>query len=282
MKRILNILRKYIRLHISYLLLLYKYAMYKTDKKTFAVLFNIKAFLVRSEARLIYDGTNFNVTDKKYSWFSFKIRSQYICDTSYQNGLLKRTEYHSEVYFLKKIGFKDGDIFIDCGANVGDLKLWFILNCININYIGFEPSPVEFSCLQENVKPSKVHNVGLWKDNGELKFYISSQPADSSLIEPVAYDEVITTKVCRLDSFIDTKIKCLKLEAEGAEPEILEGLGDKLKLVEFITADLGYERGVECESTLAPVTNFLLQNNFELVDVEHKRICALFRNKGFL
>ena len=111
--------------------------------------------------------------------------------------------------FFKKINFKDGDVFVDCGANVGDLKLWFKINSININYVGFEPSPIEFKCLKNNVKPSKVHNVGLWKDNSELKFYISSQGADSSLIEPKKYEKAITINVCRLDSFFDTKIKYL-------------------------------------------------------------------------
>ena len=255
--------------------------MLKTDKKKFALLFNLKSILIGSGARLIYDGASFVITDKSFKWFSYKIRHQRQCDMAYQDGLLNRVEDLAEVYFLKKIDFKDGDIFVDCGANVGDLKLWFKLNSININYVGFEPSPVEFKCLQNNVKPSKVHNVGLWKDNSELKFYISSQGADSSLIEPEKYEKAIIINVCRLDSFFDTKIKCIKLEAEGAEPEVLEGLGDKLKLVEYVSADLGYERGIDAESTLAPVTNFLLQKNFELIDVEHTRICALFRNKNY-
>ena len=73
----------------------------------------------------------------------------------------------------------------------------------------------------------------------------------------------------------------LKLEAEGAEPEILEGLGKKIDLVEFISADLGYERGINCESTLAPVTNFLLSRGFDLIDISHGRICALYKNKAF-
>ena len=77
-------------------------------------------------------------------------------------------------------------------------------------------------------------------------------------------------------------MKCLKLEAEGAEPEILEGLGDKLSLVEYICTDLGYERGVHCESTFLAVTNFLLSKGFELIDVQHGRICVLYRNKHFL
>ena len=55
---------------------------------------------------------------------------------------------------------------------------------------------------------------------------------------------------------------------------------DKIKLVKFISADLGYERGIDCESTLVPVTNYLLERGFELINVSHGRICALYKNKN--
>ena len=90
---------------------------------------------------------------------------------------------------------------------------------------------------------------------------------------------MITSKAVRLEKFIDARIKYLKLEAEGAEPEVLDGLGDKLKLAEDVTADLGYKRGLNSESTLAPVTNYLLQNGFELIDLRGVRLCALYRHK---
>ena len=151
-----------------------------------------------------------------------------------------------------------------------------------INYVGFEPSPIEFHCLQDNVNPSKVYNKGLWNKEGELEFYINSQGADSSFIEPKKFDEKIISKVTRLEEYVTSPIKCLKLEAEGAEPEIIEGLGDKLNLIEFISADLGYERGIAGESTLVPVTNLLILKGFELIEVKHGRICALFRNKNTL
>ena len=75
----------------------------------------------------------------------------------------------------------------------------------------------------------------------------------------MSFDDKTKVPVDRLESYVSSKIKLLKLEAEGAEPEILEGLGEKLNLVEYISADLGYERGVHCESTLVPVTNYLLE-----------------------
>ena len=234
--------------------------------------------LIRSSARLSWDKESFIFTDNIFPSFKHRIRHQIQCNDAYEFGIKRRLDNLGESYFLDKINFTDGDIFLDCGANVGDLKHWFDFNSIQIDYRGFEPSPVEFQCLFENVHPSTAHNLALWNKDSEIKFYISSQGADSSAIEPNSYDKTIVVKGARLDSYINTQIKCLKLEAEGAEPEILQGLGKKIKLVEFITADLGYERGVLCESTLAPVTNFLIKNNFELIDVDHNRVSALYKN----
>ena len=164
----------------------------------------------------------FVVRDKKISSFKSKIRHQRQCNIAYEFGVRKRALSLADSYFLNEVKFNDGDTFLDCGANVGDLKIWFDLNNINVNYIGFEPSPTEFNLLKENVYPHLVHNVGLWKETGELKFFVSSQGADSSLIEPVSFEEIITVPVARLEIFISSKVKMLKLEAEGAEPEILE------------------------------------------------------------
>ena len=270
--------KNYLKFHIRLLFNVYRWIIIRTDKKLFVLLFNLKSMLIRSSARLSWDKESFIFTDNLFPSFKHRIRHQIQCNDAYEFGIKRRLNNLGESYFLEKINFTDGDIFVDCGANVGDLKLWFDFNGIQIDYLGFEPSPVEFQCLFENVQPSTAHNLALWNKDTEIKFYISSQGADSSAIEPKSYDKTIVVKGVRLDSHINTKIKCLKLEAEGAEPEILQGLGEKIKLVEFITADLGYERGVLLESTLAPVTNFLIKNNFELIDVDHDRVSALYKN----
>lgn len=273
-------LYKHLKVVLRFLSNLYKKILFKTDKSTFAALFNWKSTLIRSSTKLRWCGDSFQVTDRHVDNFSYFIRHQRQCNMAYEFGVQNRAETLANCYFFDQINFTDGDIFFDCGANVGDLKIWFGLKKININYVGFEPSPVEFNCLKKNVFPSTVHNIGLWNEDAELTFYVSSQGADSSLIELKEYDETITCKVSRLDKFVTQPIKCLKLEAEGAEPEILEGLGEKIRMVEYITADLGYERGINSESTLVPVMNYLLMNDFELIDMNHGRICALFKNKS--
>ncbi len=52
-------------------------------------------------------------------------------------------------YFLNEIPFSKNDLVIDCGANVGDKKIFFVESNISINYIGIEPSPEEFRCLKK-------------------------------------------------------------------------------------------------------------------------------------
>ena len=110
----------------------------------------------------------------------------------------------------------------------------------------------------------------MWHENGELAFYVSSENADSSLIKPPNFDEVIKVSTRRLDSIINTPVKLLKIEAEGAEPEVIKGCEKLLSQTQYITADLGYERGIDQQSTLDPVTKYLSNHGFELLEISYK------------
>jgi FkbM family methyltransferase len=207
--------------------------------------------------------------------FRHEAQAYYAC----KRGIVRRTRYLGETYFLPLIDFRAGDVVVDCGANVGELKYYFLDNDLAVEYIGNEPSPLEYRCLTENVAPSATHNVGLWDSDGALDFYVSSQMADSSLIEPPDYDEVISVPTRRLDGLLKhSAIKLLKLEAEGAEPEAIAGCEGLLDRIEYISADLGFERGVGQTSTLGAVTNYLLKRGFEIVANGQKRLTVLYRN----
>ena len=77
------------------------------------------------------------------------------------------------------------------------------------------------------------------------------------------------------------KIKLLKIEGEGAEPEILEGCRDILKRVEYISVDVGPERGVAQTSPKNDVITYLVENNFEVIlENPYHRVTVLFKNKS--
>lgn len=275
----MELIKTYIKFNIRIIYIIHRELLLKFDKTIFQHLFNLRSIICFQPSRLKWNGTFFEVSDQNLKNIKYVIRHQRQCNMAYEHGLEARAKSLSAAYFLHRVPLRDGDTIIDCGANVGDFKLALNLHVNHFNYIAFEPSPVEYKCLKQNIGNDAAHNFGLWDNDGEMNFFVSSQGADSSLIMPPSYDERIDVPVARLDRFIDNEVKLLKVEAEGAEPEVLMGLGGKLDLIHYITADVGYERGVRSESTLAPVTNYLLDHGFELVEVGRERLCALYRNK---
>lgn len=245
----------------------------------FTQLYNFRAAMKRVDVRTRFDETSKRAHVSSRN-FDIEVYPQQRA-LNFARGIEQRAKKLGTDYLLENIEFDEGDIVIDCGANTGDFKLCFQHAGVNVRYIGIEPGPREYQVMQKNTAPSETYNVGLWNEDGEMTFYVSSKGADSSLIEPPAYDSIIKVATRRLDRLVDfPRIKLLKIEAEGAEPEALEGASGLLDRIEYITADLGGERGLDQASTLAPVTNFLLSHGFELIAVNHQRIVALYRNRS--
>lgn len=195
----------------------------------------------------------------------------------------KRLAYQ---YMPDQVDFAPDDWIVDVGANTGDLTLLFSAIDCQVNYIGFEPSPGEFRALEQNLKSNAVlkeksaHQMALWHDEtAELVFYLKSAKGDSSVFPIKGATEEIKVPSARLDKVLPVrKYKLLKLEAEGAEPEILEGAEGIIREFEYVAADVGFERGVTSESTLPAVTNYLMARGFEVCAYNGARTCLLFRN----
>ena len=196
-------------------------------------------------------------------------------------GLSHRANSLNDSYLLGNIKFDRDDVVVDCGANYADL--WLTLKgCIDdMNYFTFEPGKGEFASICANASNSNNYNLGLGKENSYRKFYVNDSDADSSFIEPVKYMDVLEVETIKLDKFVKEyglkSIKLLKLEAEGFEPEILEGAINTLPIIDYIAIDGGCERGVLEEETFTFQTNFLFQNGFYLMGVNLKWSRALFR-----
>ncbi len=199
----------------------------------------------------------------------------------YQGGVKHRQSWILRDYRLPTDLIRTGDVVVDVGANIGELGLW--VNEQGGHYIAFEPDPTAYRAIQNNISVGDLYDVAVSDTNGTAEFYLSTAEADSSLFEPSDSHDVITVKTATLDSFFDEvgvppKIRLLKVEAEGKEPEVLAGALTTLGNVEYIAVDAGPERGGE--NTVPGVFNVLVGAGFEVLDCFLLRGTFLFRKKG--
>jgi FkbM family methyltransferase len=217
-----------------------------------------KVSLVINEGKIVF---LLEQKRKKFYFYSLKRGIKY-----YRLGLEHRAIEIASSYGIDNISFNKGDVVIDCGANTGDLHLY--VSGFDCEYIAFEPDPVVFKALNLNV-PEYSYNIALSDKAGDLDFFLSSDNADSSLVQPSYFTSKQLVKVKRLDDIIQRKdIKLLKIEAEGHELEVLFGASNILNIIEFIAVDGSCEKGVEKESTLEGVINYLIPLGFDIVWVD--------------
>lgn len=201
----------------------------------------------------------------------------------YKRGIGKRLDNLARSYLLDHITEPLSGAFIDCGANVGELGAFS--RARGLDYHAFEPEKLEADCCDLNNfgGAPRTNRVGLWSEDGTLKFYSKPSSADSSLFETDGYVECHTIDVRSLDSCVAEKgiddIAIIKIEAEGAEPEILSGARKSIGMSKYVTVDCGFERGKAQESTLIPVMNIMIGSGFEAVAWDRDRVTVLFRNK---
>ncbi|MGC6479563.1 MAG: FkbM family methyltransferase [Flavobacteriaceae bacterium] len=194
-----------------------------------------------------------------------------------KNGVNNRLIELQREYLTSNIELDKSELVIDIGANIGEFGKYWMEKGFKV--ISFEPDPIEFKALKLNLSDSECYNIGLWDKASELKFYSKNASGDSSFFKTNSYDRTIKLSVFPLDYFkINNEIGLLKIEAEGAEPEILKGAEKTLAKTKYVTVDVGMERGINAESTLVEVSNILYDNNFKLVNFNPKRLVLLFKS----
>jgi len=195
--------------------------------------------------------------------------------TVYRKGIKSRLNEIQKKYFhYPEVIVKEEDTVIDVGAYIGGFTL--SISEVAKNVIAFEPDNNSFKCLERNTRKLEnvqIKNTLLWKANEEVEFEICPEKADSSAIN---IDSGKTSEKTVLEGIkmkdelskleID-KVDFLKMDAEGAEREVLEGLESKIKKINKVAIDCGPERFGN--TTHAEVLNLLKKNGFKTIKDQH-------------
>lgn len=264
-----------------------KLCMIKNDK-LFLKLFKIFKLFFCPKIKSIQkvDGL-YKLSDDYFDYF-FSKREPMILNF---NGNVARKERLIREWLLKDKLMKeiiDGDVILDIGSNIGEVS-YILGENKNLHHYLIEPEVAELNCSKKNLEnfniKAKYLNHLLWKESTEVDFYPANETHDSSIFDDE--DGKISKKVNakKLDDLNEInslkEIKLIKIEAEGAEPEVLAGSKNTLKKTRYVLIDVGPERGKNHEITLKDSFNLLIDNNFRLIDIGFPRINGLFKNKNF-
>jgi FkbM family methyltransferase len=141
--------------------------------------------------------------------------------------------YEPEQTRLFRSKCRAGGTVIDVGANVG----WYTvigskLVGKNGRVIAFEPEPENFAILKQNVIANGCDNVileqkALSNVAGDITLYLDEANKGKHSTVFDSKGKVIKVEALRLDDYLENRFKkvdFVKIDVEGAEPMVLEGM----------------------------------------------------------
>lgn len=192
-------------------------------------------------------------------------------------------------YGLDQIGDEELSVAIDVGANIGMIALGLEARGVRLHC--FEPDPMEYECLRQNLgQDASTYQVAVAASSGEAPLWLRNESGDSSLLKPTgAPSELapnISVETISLDDWAKRylpdgeDISLLKLEAEGAEPEVLLGARNLLDRVRYVAADVSPERSSPegFKSTRGDIEHILSAHGFQVIWTDSNGDHVLFRN----
>tara|TARA_B100001741_G_C16553301_1_gene600679 strand:+ start:4411 stop:5289 length:879 start_codon:yes stop_codon:yes gene_type:complete len=168
---------------------------------------------------------------------------------------LKIGSQHENIFFeklFKKI--EEGMIVYDIGGHVGMYSLPFAKSVgPKGKVVVFEPEKKGLDSIQENLKLNKVHNVKLYpfaisNKSSKSDFYIRPDKDTHSLFQetlaPSKTDKQkkVNIQTYTIDDLIEKKIapvpNFIKIDTEGAELKILDGLKKNYNTLKYIFIEI--------------------------------------------
>lgn len=169
-------------------------------------------------------------------------------------------------------------VIYDIGANIGISALYFSSIFPSSQIIGFEPMPKNYSIAQLNynqIENSKLFALAVGKENKTSHLILDEMRSGSHHLAEYDNDiassdrKKISVEIVRLDTLIEKGIipppDLLKIDTEGAEYDILVGLGSFARSVQCVLLE------THREDLHQVCKNWLLNQNFDIVQEKSYR-----------
>jgi len=151
----------------------------------------------------------------------------------------------SGMYSIPECHIKPEDVVFDVGAHFGFFSYYAVQKGAKEVY-AFEPNPFVFGILQKNANlwsnKIKPYQLALSSEDGEIELFISRELDTTSTIlrnrtntalKHYDYKKSLKVKTTTLDNFVKEKkiesVDFIKIDAEGAEREIIKGTKETIK-----------------------------------------------------
>ncbi len=173
-------------------------------------------------------------------WMLPRLRGRQRCPTMYGFDLVVRATTGSQYY---RSGFyeqgtmhmiesclRPGDVFVDAGASIGQMAFHAARRVgRDGRVLAFEPAPERYDDLISGIAINHFHNIephrcGLAAESAELRLYLRGSP---SMADQDRKQDTLTVPVRPLDDVLAEeridRVRFLKIDVEGLEPEVLAG-----------------------------------------------------------
>lgn len=169
-----------------------------------------------------------------------------LCWKYYRQGWEGRLDRLEREYGVgERFALDETSLVLDVGANTGEFA--HVAARYGARARCFEPDPSVYACLVRNTRALagvSTYEEVVWNADGVVAFGLAPERHDSSVFAEGA--PRAERPAVRLDTFARrhgiARVTLLKCDAEGGEPEVLEGAGAFLRDVQFVSIDTGPER----------------------------------------
>ena len=158
-------------------------------------------------------------------------------------------------------------VIVDAGANIGVAALWLASHYADAELHCFEPESRSFALLEYNLRQlpnARSERLALGACPGTTSLFVSETGSVHSVFETETAARVEVVACARLGDYLERnnieRIDLLKVDVEGSEMAILQGLGTHIERVGVIVGEF-HKRLVD----EAPFYDFLRQHGFHVV-----------------